>query len=85
MRLMLMLLLAVGLHSNALAYVGPGLGAGILSVILGLLGSVVLAVIAIFWYPIKRLLRRVKSWRALAGLKPPAGPRAPGSGPDGPG
>ncbi|MDX1735022.1 MAG: hypothetical protein R3228_11675 [Halioglobus sp.] len=42
--------------SPAVAYVGPGLGAGTLGVILGLLGSVLLALFAFFWYPIKRAL-----------------------------
>ncbi len=43
----------------ALAYVGPGLGAGTLGVVLGLLGSVFLALFAVFWYPIKRRLKQV--------------------------
>ena len=41
---------------QARAYIGPGLGAGSLGVILGLLGSVLLALFAFFWYPIKRML-----------------------------
>jgi hypothetical protein len=40
---------------QALAYIGPGMGAGTLGVLLGLLGSVLLALFAFFWYPIKRL------------------------------
>jgi hypothetical protein len=40
---------------QALAYIGPGMGAGTLGVLLGLIGSVFLAVFAFFWYPIKRL------------------------------
>lgn len=42
----------------ALAYVGPGLGAGALAVVIGLLGSVLLAVVAVVWYPLRRLLRK---------------------------
>ena len=42
----------------ACAYLGPGLGAGTLGVIVGLLGSILLALFAIFWYPIKRRLTR---------------------------
>lgn len=42
--------------ASAVAYVGPGLGAGTLGVILGLLGSLLLALVAFFWYPIKRTL-----------------------------
>ena len=40
----------------AQAYVGPGLGAGTIGVILGLLASIVLSLFAFFWYPIKRKL-----------------------------
>lgn len=40
------------------AYVGPGLGLGAIGVVLGLLLSVILAVLALFWYPIKRLLTK---------------------------
>lgn len=45
----------------AQAYVGPGLGAGTVGVILGLLGSILIAVFAFFWYPIKR---QYKKWTA---------------------
>jgi hypothetical protein len=51
------LILLLG-SQQALAYVGPGLGAGSLGVILGLLGSVLLALFAFFWYPIKRMLSK---------------------------
>jgi hypothetical protein len=53
-----MLLLAT---APAQAYIGPGLGAGTLGVILGLLGSVLIAIFAFFWYPIKRTF---KKWTA---------------------
>jgi hypothetical protein len=43
---------------DAQAYVGPGLGAGTIGVILGLLASILLAIFAIFWYPIKRLIKK---------------------------
>jgi len=39
-----------------LAYIGPGLGGGVIAVILGFIASVFLAIFAIFWYPIKRML-----------------------------
>ena len=42
------------------AYIGPGLGAGTIGVIIGILVSVLLAIFAIFWYPIKRLFKKNK-------------------------
>lgn len=46
------------------AYVGPGLGAGTIGVILGFLASIVLALFALLWYPIKRFLKKKKSKQA---------------------
>jgi hypothetical protein len=42
----------------AQAYIGPGVGAGLIATVMGILTAIGLAVIAIAWYPIKRLLRR---------------------------
>lgn len=40
----------------AMAYVGPGLGLGAIGAILGVGLSVLLAIFAVVWYPVKRLL-----------------------------
>jgi hypothetical protein len=42
----------------ALAYIGPGVGAGVIATVLGILGAICLAVFAVAWYPLKRLLGR---------------------------
>ncbi len=47
--------------SPAAAYLGPGLGLGTIGIIVALLLSVILALIGLFWYPIKRRLRQ---WRS---------------------
>ncbi|MBU4277290.1 MAG: hypothetical protein KKC30_11155 [Proteobacteria bacterium] len=47
--------LLVLLPGTAQAYVGPGLGLGAIGAILGVIFSVILAILAFFWYPIKRL------------------------------
>lgn len=44
----------------ATAYVGPGLAAGTIGTILGVIGSIFIALFAILWYPLKRLLQKVK-------------------------
>lgn len=42
----------------AAAYIGPGVGAGAVSAVLGVLGSIFLGLFAIIYYPIKRLLKK---------------------------
>ena len=42
------------------AYIGPGLGAGTIGVILGIVGSLFIAIFAIVWYPLKRLIKKNK-------------------------
>ncbi len=53
------LILAAFLTVPGLAhsYIGPGLGAGTIVVILAILASLLLALFALFWYPLKRLLK----------------------------
>jgi hypothetical protein len=46
------------LPGQAFAYIGPGLGAGTVGALLGLLGSIFLALFAFLWYPIKRMILR---------------------------
>ena len=50
--------------SAAHAYVGPGLGLGTLVVILGVIGSALLAIFGVVWYPIKRMLKKRKADRS---------------------
>ncbi len=50
--------LALALPDAAFAYIGPGLGAGAIGVVLGVLGSIVLAIFAVVYYPIKRMIKR---------------------------
>ena len=45
---------------TAQAYVGPGLGAGTLALVLGFIGSIFLALFAVLWYPFKRVLQKVR-------------------------
>lgn len=54
----------VSIAPAASAYVGPGLGAGTVGVVLGFLVSILLAVFALFWYPLKRLYRKWFASRA---------------------
>jgi hypothetical protein len=40
------------------AYIGPGLGAGTIGVVLGVLASFFIALFAVIYYPIKRRLKK---------------------------
>jgi hypothetical protein len=42
----------------AAAYIGPGVGAGVIATVLGILTAIALAVFAVVWYPLKRLLKK---------------------------
>lgn len=41
-----------------LAYIGPGPGLGAIGAALTLLGALVLVIVGLVWYPLKRLLGR---------------------------
>ena len=56
----------------AYAYVGPGLGLGAVAAVLSVIFSSILAVLAIVWYPVKRLFRKYK--RSNPTAKSPATP-----------
>lgn len=60
--------------TSAAAYIGPGLGLGTVGVILGVIASVLLAVVAVVWYPIKRAWRKLAKKRAPEQEKPVADP-----------
>ncbi len=42
------------------AYIGPGMGASTIAVVLALIGSILLAIFAVVYYPIKRLFKKSK-------------------------
>lgn len=50
----------------SLAYVGPGLGLGAIGAIAGVVLSVLLAIFAVVWYPVKRMLGIGKKTKPLA-------------------
>lgn len=56
-------LIMITAHLPVHAYTGPGLGMGILSVALGVLGSIFLGILAVVWYPIKRVVRTLRNRR----------------------
>lgn len=45
---------------SAAAYIGPGAGLSAIGVFLALVAGVVVAVFGFVWYPVKRLMRKIK-------------------------
>ena len=48
------------LYSPMYAYIGPGMSGGLIATILGIIGSIFLAIFGILYYPIKRFLKNRK-------------------------
>lgn len=65
-----LLLAAVPAH----AYIGPGVGAGTIAVVLGVLASILMAFFAVLWYPIKRVVKKRRSSRRRTEEKHPERP-----------
>ena len=59
--------------TEAHAYVGPGVGLGTLGAIFGTMAAMFLAVLGLFWYPLKRMRRRWAAKRAAADPRYPPG------------
>jgi hypothetical protein len=57
-------LLFIGLMLTGLsaeAYIGPGMGAGLIATIFGVLGAIILALFGLLYYPVKRFLKKRKA------------------------
>jgi hypothetical protein len=48
------------ISSPASAYIGPGMGGGVIAAVLGVVGTILLALFGILYYPIKRMLKNRK-------------------------
>ena len=55
LRLLVLAAITLSFCGAAQAYIGPGLGTGFMGSILGLFLGVLMLIVAIVWYPIKRV------------------------------
>ena len=63
MRYLFVFLVLVGqamLPQAVLAYIGPGAGISAIGTVVAFIGAILLAVVGFIWYPIKRLLGKIK-------------------------
>lgn len=49
--------------TNAHAYIGPGLGAGAIAIVLGFLVGFLMLLVGVLWYPLKKLIKKIKQGR----------------------
>ena len=60
----LILLISALLIDYSYAYVGPGLGLGAIGAFVGIIVAIFLAIVGIIWYPLKRMVRKLKAAKA---------------------
>lgn len=58
--MMLLTTLFMSTTGPALAYTGPGLGFGAVASAFGIIGSLLLILLSFIWFPIKRLIRKIR-------------------------
>ena len=55
-----LIIVLLSINIPAYAYLGPGMGGGVIAAVLGVIGAVLLALFGILYYPIKRMLKNTK-------------------------
>ena len=50
-------------QTTANAYIGPAIGFGLLAIMLLFILSLIIAIIAIFYVPIKKIILKIKNWK----------------------
>ena len=45
---------------SAQAYIGPGMGAGVVATVLGILAGILMLIVGVVWYPIKKLYKWIR-------------------------
>ena len=55
-----LIIVLLSISSTASAYIGPGMGGGVIAGVLGVIGAILLGLFGILYYPIKRMLKNRK-------------------------
>jgi hypothetical protein len=63
----LFLLVSLLAPAPAFAYIGPGVAAGAVASVLGVIGSILLGIFSVIYYPIKRLFKKRKNAKRARG------------------
>ena len=60
MRKVSLLLVLLISHNTLFGYLGPGMSGGLIATILGIIGSILLAIFGVIYYPLKRWFNKRK-------------------------
>ena len=60
-RYLFLLIILLLIPQNVLAYIGPGMAISTVLVVLGVVASLFLGLLAVIYYPIKRLIKKLNS------------------------
>ena len=59
-KLALIIFLILNMNTPSIAYLGPGVGGGVIAATIGIIIAIFAAILGLIWFPIKRLLKRKK-------------------------
>lgn len=59
-KLTLITLLFFSITTSSIAYLGPGVGGGVIAATIGVVVAIIAALFGLIWFPIKRLLKKKK-------------------------
>ena len=55
-----LIIVLLSINIEVFAYLGPGMGGGVIAGVLGVIGALLLAIFGILYYPIKRMIKNRK-------------------------
>ena len=61
MKMLICIFILLSFSNAASAYIGPGLGLGLIGAILGLVFSFFVLLFAILWFPLKKIIKKNKN------------------------
>ena len=59
-KLIILILIFLNLTTPSNAYLGPGIGAGILLATLGIVVAIIASIVGLIWFPLKKIFNKKK-------------------------
>tara|TARA_B100000123_G_C25433540_1_gene298477 strand:- start:275 stop:502 length:228 start_codon:yes stop_codon:yes gene_type:complete len=61
LRIILIVFYFTLISNPSYAYLGPGLGGGVIAATIGIIIAIFVALFGIIWFPLKRLIKKIRS------------------------